>query len=372
MPKWLKKKSIASFWKKYNYLYRITVIAFFIGLNISLAKGFADQNPIRVPAPILSLLLRFGVIPGEKILIDKLTNPYAVDIELKTSDIIALINAQRVEKKLPPLSENEKLASAAALLMKDLQEDELDLESDGFSGNLEVVMKEVGYTYSWVHHNSLVGPLSAEAALTAWLSDAKQEEALFNEKFTEIGLATLVEDTKFMGKAGVIVQLLAQPYILPASSSAGANQTKPKPPQKLPEIGDYDVFTALNVYRQSHGVHQLVENQHLCTYAQKRVADLIAFGSLDGHQGFVNDFRGSEPPVGIKDYPGKGIGENLASQYCLNGTTGDVIMATTPQQLIEWCFDSSQKGHREAQLNPKYNNVCVRHGNNMYVVIFGE
>ncbi|MBP9820298.1 hypothetical protein KBC79_06225, partial [Candidatus Woesebacteria bacterium] len=70
--------------------------------------------------------------------------------------------------------------------------------------------------------------------------------------------------------------------------------------------------------------------------------------------------------------PGGGIGENLAHQYCKNMTTGDSLIAQTGTAIIEWCFDSSTKGRREAQLSTTFHNVCVRHGDHMYVVIFGE
>ncbi|MCA9369429.1 hypothetical protein KC721_03955, partial [Candidatus Woesebacteria bacterium] len=143
-------------------------------------------------------------------------------------------------------------------------------------------------------------------------------------------------------------------------------------PSKLAEFSDDAVLEALNAYRATHGVHELNLNSNLCTYAEKRANDLIAHGGLDNHAGFIADFDAEEPPVGIADYGGGSFGENLASQYCVNGTTGETIFAEHPTQLIEWCFDSSQKGHREAQLSKEYQDVCVRHGNNMYVVIFGH
>jgi hypothetical protein len=53
-------------------------------------------------------------------------------------------------------------------------------------------------------------------------------------------------------------------------------------------------------------------------------------------------------------------------------TTGQSFIAETGTALIEWCFDSSTKGHREAQLSATYKNVCVRHADGMYVVTFGD
>jgi len=146
---------------------------------------------------------------------------------------------------------------------------------------------------------------------------------------------------------------------------------KPSAPT-FPYISNNDVLTALNQYRSDHRVHQLVEQHNLCEYAEKRVADLIAFGGLDHHQGFTNDFTNGERPSQLENYPGRTIGENLAYQNCKNMTTGESFIASSAPALIEWCFDSSTAGHREAQLNTKFNNACIRNQKGYFVVIFGD
>ncbi len=167
---------------------------------------------------------------------------------------------------------------------------------------------------------------------------------------------------------------------LPANEEVLIATPSAKPPtvpqstfQEARDVSDSEVFAALNQYRADHHVHALVTDQNLCQYAEKRVQDLVKVGSLDNHEGFKQDFADqSNLPEPIQNYSGGEIGENLASQYCINGTTGESFVAQTGTALIEWCFDSSQKGHREAQLNSRYNAVCVRHAQHMYVVIFGE
>ena len=354
-------------------LVRVAIIAFFIGFNISLGKAFAAQNDLRIPFPIVSLLLRYGVVPGEEVAIQQLTNPYQKEIVLDPAEVIAEINAIRTENNLPLFVANDQLATAAAVLLQDLAAYEYDLAAEGEVTPLGDVLEEVQYPYLWVHHNALVGPLSAKAAVTAWMSDVDQEKALLTKEFTDIGLAVAVVETPFMGKAGVIVQLLAQPQSTQKKlgALAGTQPAVSQQPKKLTEFSDQAVIDALNAYRATHGVAQLRIDPHLCTYAAKRVRDLVAHGSLDNHEGFKADFEKEDPPVGIAEYGAGTIGENLASQYCINGTTGQTIYAEHPTQLVEWCFDSSQKGHREAQLSSTYRDVCVRHGDNMYVVIFG-
>ena len=359
------------FW---HFLSRILIISFFIGFNISLGKAFVAQNTLRVPVPIARFLMQYGIIPGEEIVFEQLTNPYAVEIIFEADDIITQVNLQRVEHDLPEFTSNKKLASAAAILLKDLEEHDFDLEQDFQGVSLADVVAQSGYSYAWVHHNALVGPLSPEAVVTAWLSDEEQSEAILTKEFTEIGIAAKVVETSFMGKAGVVVQLLAQPQDAETSVSASNSQVaefKNEQPQKLFEFSDESVIKALNDYRSDHDVHRLNVNDNLCVYAEKRANDLQVHGSLDDHAGFKADFEKEDPPPGILSYGGGKIGENLASQYCLNGTTGESIFAENPTQLVEWCFDSSQKGHREAQLSKEYDDVCVRHADNMYVVIFG-
>ena len=351
-------------------LMRMAVIAFFLGLNISLGKAFLDQNKVGIPYPVATLLLQYGIIPGKEVTLEKLTNPYATEVKLEAADIVTALNKVRRENNLEAFTADEKLASAAAVLLADLEAHEFKLDRDYTTPPLEKVVQDSGYTYAWVHHNSLVGPLSAEAAITAWLSDADQEEALLTPEFTDVGLAVAVVDTSFMGKAGIIVQLLAEPQTTAAKNQAAAT-VKSTQPTLLEEFSDASVVDALNGYRATHGISPLKVHDDLCVYAQKRVGDLVAHGSLDNHAGFIADFEQEDPPPGILAYGGGTIGENLASQYCINGTSGETIYAQTPTQLIEWCFDSSQKGHREAQLSKEYTDICVRHDENMYVVIFG-
>lgn len=196
-----------------------------------------------------------------------------------------------------------------------------------------------------------------------------------------------VESSPTASLSGLIESEDAQDYdgFQPGSVSPNTQQAiltnQPTPriiaiaptPPTFPFLSNSDILVELNAYRAAHKIPALVENQLLCQYAEKRVEDLIAYGGLDNHAGFTKDTENYETlPESLKQYPGGAIGENLAYQYCKNMTTGDSFIASTPQQLIEWCFDSSIRGHREAQLNPKYTAACVRNQQGYVVVIFGE
>lgn len=282
------------------------------------------------------------------------------------------INDYRVSRNLPPFNNNLQLAKAAQTLLDKKADTDYGSSDKLDNSELEQVLKKSGYNYERVSHNYLAGPKSVDAAVTAWFSDPDQLEELVNDQFTDIGMATALVETKNNGQIGVTVQLLGKRQTAKSVSQPVVQNRTVIPEAK--EIPDEEVIVALNRYREAHGLYKLEVDPLLCQYAEKRAQDLKMAGKLDSHAGFQKDF--SDPnnlPVGIKDYhKGSKFSENLAHQYCKNMTTGDSFVAQTGVALIEWCFDSSTKGHREAQLSIESKNFCVRHADNMYVVIFGN
>lgn len=366
---------------KWPLVRRLAIIAFFLGLNVVLGMRFLREAQSQVHPVLRTVLQQFGVVTNHPELVEEfIPTSDPEEIYIDPRELAESVNSRRALDGLPALEYNAKLASAAGMLLEELRADEYDLERELNPDSLKNALTSSEYEYEWVSHNALVGPLSVQAVLTGWFSSVTQSDALLNPEFTEQGIATAVIANDELGTVGVTVQLLARPMgQYSAQSPSGKNETsrstvssaQPRPSTPPPNIGDTEVQVALNAYRQSHGVHQLVEHGQLCRYAEKRVQDLVAFGGLDNHAGFRSDFENGYPAQ-LEGYPGGTIGENLAHQFCRNMTTGDSFVAQSGTALIEWCFDSSTSGHREAQLNPRYNNVCVRHGDNMYVIIFGE
>ena len=134
-------------------LMRMAVIAFFLGLNISLGKAFLDQNKVGIPYAVATLLLQYGIIPCKEVTLEKLTNPYATEVKLEAADIVTALNKVRRENNLEVFTADEKLASAAAVLLADLEAHEFKLDRDYTTPPLEKVVQDSGYTYAWVHHN---------------------------------------------------------------------------------------------------------------------------------------------------------------------------------------------------------------------------
>ncbi|GIK84243.1 MAG: hypothetical protein BroJett025_08650 [Patescibacteria group bacterium] len=364
-----------------EYFTRIVVICFFLGINMQLLPYFLKTTRVKLPEEILNALDSLGVIDKEEINFDYI--PVGLKDEEPSLDpqlIFEKLNSERDAREKEPFGYSEKLASAAAELLAEAEKYEFEIQDKPFVDELKTALEQQKYNYEHVSHNMVVGPLLEDGVIDAWLSSEAQVKALFDDDFQQVGIATKVIKTKYNETLGVTVQILGTEFAKkPASSlsqtiSSQNSSSQNNGPSKsnFPPISNEEVFTALNSYRQAHGVHNLNVNGELCTYAEKRIQDLVAFGTLDNHEGFKNDFADKDNlPDSIRQYPGNTIAENLAYQHCRNMTTGENFIAQTGTALIEWCFDSSTMGHREAQLSIDFNDACVRSAQGMFVIIFG-
>jgi uncharacterized protein YkwD len=355
-------------------LIRIIVVSALIVLNIYLGKIFLSQNNLMFSAQAARLLALIGLNVPEKFnSSESRVTPSPEPYSISNDQVLQIVNEERQNHQLSPLTKNEKLEKAAQQLIVLFAQQNYDIENHDYSDDINKILQSNDYTFEVVADVAVIGPLNSQASVDHWLGQETQRKHLLGKDFTETGIASQ-EITLDGQKNGITVQILAKPC--EASPIPVVLKSSPRPIPKaspVPVISDDDVVRALNEYRSDHKVHQLIVDQNLCNYAAKRVLDLQKKGTLDGHEGFKQDFANPDNlPESIKAYTGGVIGENLASQFCINGTTGQTFTATSATALIEWCFDSSTKGHREAQLNERYNAVCSRHGSNMYVVIFGE
>lgn len=369
-------------------LIRVIAIAFFLGLNIVLGSLFLREAGLPIPLPLLPVLETLRIIsPEEKsTLKNKATNPFFTASK-KTQDqpkpditsesLSEEIVKQREQFDLPDLGKKEILTQIAQELSEKIASASGDVDKVDTATFLKENLEEEKYQYASLQHFSLVGPVYVNDVITALLQDYPDGEALRNPDFTEFGVGASVYEKDGLS-VGVVLLLLVeaaaeQPASQPPRSYSGNDTSHLAKPLILPPISNDDVLRAINSYRASHSVHGLLTDNNLCEYAEKRVQDLVANGGLDNHEGFKKDFENYDNlPEPIKRYSGAGIGENLAYQYCKNMTTGESFIAQTGTALIEWCFDSSTAGHREAQLNPRFNAACVRNQNGYFVVIFGE
>lgn len=345
-----------------SYFTRIVILCFFLGLNIILIPNFLKSNSIKIPEKISQILLN----DPELITQDFKYEEPSLDPQV----IFEKLNNERELRDKEPFEYNDKLASVAAELLLEAEKYEYELGGSSFTEEFKAALDKSGYNYAHVHHNMVVGPLVEDAVVSSWFSSDQQVTALFDDDFEDVGFATKVVKTKYNETLGVTVQVLG------IEQKTSGLQTQPQTSKTsvftFPVISNEEVFEALNNYRESHNVFRLSENEHLCKYAEKRLQDLVALGTLDGHEGFKKDFADpNNLPQPIQDFNGARVAENLAYQHCKNMTTGENFIAESGAAIIEWCFDSSTSGHREAQLSRDYGQACVRNGNGFFVIIFG-
>ncbi len=142
---------------------------------------------------------------------------------------------------------------------------------------------------------------------------------------------------------------------------------------KPKHFSESDLWLALSEYRKAHQRTTLEMDENLCIYARKRVEEHISMMAsraetdypnpdkypLDAHEGFKRDGDSGE----LFDITKRTmIAENLAywpsAQY--------------PNHVIEWGWDTSTEGHREAQLSNDFSQGCVSGRDGFYVAIFGR
>jgi uncharacterized protein YkwD len=356
-----------------KFLRQGILIAIFVVIDVCLGSMWLREQKQETLVPVKNFLQEIhpslpGTVLGE-VINESTPNELRSALQLNPQEIFTALNAERSVRKLPELQYSEVISQAGESVVTALIEKNLDLNGVDSSKILATFLQQRKVENMTLYHDTLVGPVNTKQLENYWNEDPQHMKTMASPSVSLVGIAT--GSAEIQGTLqGIIVTVYGQQQPVPQKTASTTTT-----PQKIvfPAISSSSILEALNVYRATHHVHQLVEHQKLCEYAEKRVQDLIAFGGLDGHEGFKKDFADSKNlPASIKEYPGGAIGENLAYQHCKNMTTGDSFVAQNATALIEWCFDSSTKGHREAQLNTRFNNVCSRNKDGYFVIIFGE
>lgn len=358
-----------------SYFTRIVVILFFLGINLQLLPFFLKTNRVKLPEEILNILDSAGILNKEDFTAGYIPDSLQTQQpSLDSQILLKKLNTEREIREVEPFIYSERLASVAAELLSEAEKYEFEIEDKSFTEELKKALNTSKYNYEHVSHNIVIGPLMEDAVIDAWFSNEGQVAALFEDDFKEVGFATKIIKTKYNETLGVTIQISGLEFAKKPAAAVQVSQPKQQtaPKTVFPPISNEEVVAALNSYRAVHGAQSLNINDNLCTYAEKRVGDLVAFGTLDNHDGFKNDFADpNNLPEAIRNYSGSKIAENLAFQHCKNMTTGENFIAQTGTAIIEWCFDSSTMGHKEAQQNKEFSDVCVRNAQGMFVVIFG-
>lgn len=124
------------------------------------------------------------------------------------------------------------------------------------------------------------------------------------------------------------------------------------PPDPQMSTAD-ELFEAINNYRRAHNVSALTKNDLLCSIAQNRADEQLAKGELDNHEGF----------------------DKYAKDQNEFNRMGEVLFGGAQPQygvhIVEYGWDRSLTGHKEAIQNPGWNYGCGGVAGYFAVFIFG-
>lgn len=117
-----------------------------------------------------------------------------------------------------------------------------------------------------------------------------------------------------------------------------------------------EILTALNFYRQKHGLNSLNWDDRLANYASQRARYFTQIGNLDEHAGFSEFVKNEE---NVRSLGFWGLGENSSFGYRLEGV-----------HLIEWIYAGDQP-HNDNQLSSDWTHVGIGVDGYQTDLIFG-
>lgn len=115
-----------------------------------------------------------------------------------------------------------------------------------------------------------------------------------------------------------------------------------------------ELYLAMSDYRRAHNVGQVTRNDLLCDIAQKRAEEQLKNGGLDGHAGFDKYAKDQDEFYRM----GEVLFGGVQPQYGVH--------------IIEYGWDRSLTGHKEAIQDPSWNHGCGGVAGYYAVFIFGS
>lgn len=138
--------------------------------------------------------------------------------EIRTAFLIDLANEDREEAGLVELTRNPLLTQAATLKAKDMVErGYFDHTSPDGTAPWDW-MDAVGYDYAYAGENLAIHFFDSERVHDAWMQSPSHRANILQEKFTEIGIATI--EGEFNGqKTTFVVQMFGRPRLRAVATS---------------------------------------------------------------------------------------------------------------------------------------------------------
>jgi hypothetical protein len=243
-------------------------------------------------------------------------------------------------------------------------------------------------------------PFLEEASICGSLQAIPEGEGAVFSVCPQCSHATMLTIGKFATSNQIVERLLADESIIETIQSAtlthlciadkgdtltlmfvkksapvtSAPRLQTPPPTSAPTFfSEDDLWLALTEYRQAHGKPGLGRDEKMCTYARKRVQE---------HIDKMNHTAQSEYPNPDK-YPldaHAGFSADASSGYAFEVTGRNQLAenlaywptAKSAAHIIEWGWDTSTEGHREAQLSDSWSHACISGNRGFYVAIYGR
>lgn len=288
---------------------------------------------------LISLLIT-GLLP----ILSFVNSPHLLPVKLpiNADQVVTLINQVRTNDNLSPLPSGQKtcLMADSALHNQALQP--------------EIIAQKCPECHS-VQVARFSQPLDSQ-----WLVDQVTQNASLSAYFLDSDLTHMCVATS---ASEVVIALV----------SAQATPTSQQPLVPM-DFSEDQLWQALTTYRHSQGRSDLTHDENICQYARKRVQDHISLLAqhvnpsqypveskypLDAHRGFQQD---ADSGLVFDITQKTEVAENLA--YWPN--------AADPIHVIEWGWDTSTEGHREAQLSNDWTVACLSGQDGFYVAIFAK
>lgn len=274
--------------------------------------------------------------------------------QMSPGDLFQVINEYRWRQNLPVLSNAYPVCQNVGSLEADPGLASRQQIFGVCEQCIKAVMVRVG---SWGR---------AEAALETMLESDSTGTALNSDEYN---LLCVEKKGDGLVMLMAVYQDGADSQAVPESDPAPPQQAQPAPKN----FTEDQLWQALIDYRRAHQKPDLQRNDRLCQYARERVAEHIEMEAtvapeeypnqdkypLDAHAGFAADAESGYAfeVTGVNE-----LAENLAYWPT----------AEYPHHVIEWGWDTSTEGHREAQLTEYYDKACITGQDGFFVALFGK
>jgi hypothetical protein len=142
--------------------------------------------------------------------------------DITKTELVNLLNQERVSQNLPALSVNSQLDQAALLKAQDMLQNGYFAHQSPQGISPWFWFKKIGYNYKYAGENLAIGFFESSDVYNAWLNSVSHRDNMLNKNYKEVGTAVL--NGNFDGSnVTVVVQVF------------GSQVQKPEAPQGVPE-----------------------------------------------------------------------------------------------------------------------------------------